>query len=83
VITPGGVIALRTAAGKKVKKLKAGDYVLQVRDRSARCGLRLRNGGVSRRTGIAFTGRISWSVTIGPGVLTLRCGKRGVSVPVA
>jgi hypothetical protein len=83
VLTPRGVVILRSASGKKVKKLTPGGYVLRVRDRSRRCGLRYRNGAVTRRTGVAFVGPRAWRVTIGAGVLTLRCGARGVRVPVA
>jgi hypothetical protein len=66
-----------------VRTLRPGIYVLRIRDRSTRCGLRIRNGGLRRRTGIAFTGGVAWRVTLGPGVLTLRCGAKGVAVPVA
>lgn len=83
VLTPRGAVALRRASGKKVRKLEPGGYLVRVRDSSSRCGLRFRNGKVTRRTGVAFVGRKAWRVRIGAGRLTLRCGPRGLSVPVA
>jgi hypothetical protein len=83
VLTRAGTVTLRTPTGAAVKALRPGGYVLRVRDRSTRCGLRLRNGGLRRRTGVAFTGGVAWRVTLGTGVLTLRCGAKGVAVAIA
>jgi hypothetical protein len=83
LVTPGGALALRSAAGKKVRALEPGAYVLRVRDRSRRCGLRLISGALTRRTGVSFRGLVVWRLTLNEGTLALRCGKKGVSVPVA
>jgi hypothetical protein len=84
LVRPGGTVALGAAsAGKRVRALEPGAYVLRVRDRSRRCGLRLTNGELKRRTGVAFRGLVVWRLTLTDGTLALRCGKKGVSVPVA
>jgi hypothetical protein len=83
VVTPSGALALRSASGRKVRALEPGAYLLRVRDRSRRCGLRLTNGALTRRTGVAFRGRVVWRLALTEGTLALRCGKKGVSVPVA
>jgi hypothetical protein len=83
LLTRVGTVSLRTPGGAVVRAVRPGAYVLRARDRSTRCGLRVRNGGLRRRTGIAFTGAVAWRVTLGTGVLTLRCGAKGIAIPVA
>src|SRR5256714_170308 len=55
-VGPGARIALRTASGARATSLKAGAYVLTVRDRSKTDDFRLRGKGVNVSTGVAFTG---------------------------
>jgi hypothetical protein len=83
LVTPGGALVLRTPAGRRLRALDPGAHVLRLRDRSRRCGLLLRNGARGRRTGAAFTGVVVWRVTLRAGALSLRCGARRLSVPVA
>ena len=60
---------------KKVTSLKAGKYVIVVKDMAADHNFHLTGPGVNRKTGVAFRGRASWSVTLLPGVYTYRSDK--------
>lgn len=65
-------IALRTAAGKAVRSLAAGAYVVQVSDRSRRQNAHVLGAGVNRKTGIAFVGKATWRITLAAGKLAYR-----------
>src|SRR5581483_3189117 len=65
-------IALRTAAGKAVRSLAAGAYVVQVSDRSRRQNAHVLGAGVNRKTGIAFVGKATWRLTLAAGKLAYR-----------
>ena len=67
-VGPGARIALRTASGARATSLKAGRYVLTVRDRSKADDFRLRGKGVNVATGVAFTGKKTWKLRLSKGV---------------
>ena len=67
-VGPGARIALRTASGARATSLKAGAYVLTVRDRSKRDNFHLRGKGANVATGVAFTGSKTWKVRLAKGV---------------
>lgn len=71
VTVAGGKLALRVA-GKAVKQVKAGRYVLEARDRSAAHNIHLLGAGVNRKTTVAFTGVKRWTVTLRKGTLVFR-----------
>lgn len=71
-VGPGARIALRSAAGVRVKTLKRGRYAITVSDRSRSDNFHLRGPGVNARTGVAFTGRRTWMVRLAKGVYTYR-----------
>jgi len=64
-VGPGAHISLTRSA-------KAGKAVLTIRDRSKKDNLHLTGPGVNKKTGIAFTGTVSWTVTLKPGTYTFR-----------
>lgn len=66
-VGPGARIALRTASGVRATSLKAGAYVLTVRDRSKTDDFRLRGKGVNVATGVAFTGSKKWKIRLAKG----------------
>jgi plastocyanin len=66
-VGPGARIALRTASGARATSLKAGAYVLTVRDRSKTDDFRLRGKGVNVATGVAFTGSKTWKIRLAKG----------------
>src|SRR5919108_290986 len=61
------VFALRTASGTRATSLKAGAYVLTVRDRSKTDNFHLRGKGVNASTGVAFTGSKTWKIRLAKG----------------
>ena len=66
-VGPGARIALRTASGARATSLKAGAYVLPVRDRSKTDDFRLRGKGVNVATGVAFIGSKKWKIRLAKG----------------
>ena len=67
-VGPGARIALRTASGARATSLKAGAYVLTVRDRSKTDNFHLRGKGVNVATGVAATGSKTWKVRLAKGL---------------
>jgi plastocyanin len=57
------VITLTHANGAPVRDIPAGTYTIEVRDRSRLHNFRLTGPGVERRTDIADTGTVTWTVT--------------------
>ncbi len=72
--TPGSGLSLRSS-GKRVRTLRPGVYLIEVRDRSARCAVNLRGAGVARRTGGVFRGTSTWRVVLKRGTLIASCGQ--------
>jgi hypothetical protein len=66
-VGPGSRISVRTASGAKATKLKAGVYVLSVRDRSKTDNFHLRGKGVNVATGVSFTGTKSARIRLAKG----------------
>jgi plastocyanin len=64
-VGPGAHISLTRSA-------KAGKAVLTIRDRSKKDNLHLTGPGVNKKTGVAFTGTVKWTVTLKPGTYTFR-----------
>jgi hypothetical protein len=61
-IGPGSSSSLRPLAG-----LSAGTFAIAVSDRSSADGFRLSGPGVSKATGTAFRGTVTWRVTLAAG----------------
>jgi plastocyanin len=77
---PGATIALRNAAGKLVKRLKPGRYVIVARDRSAAHNVHLTGAGIDRKTTVAFKGDKPWTVTLKKGTLVFRSDPQGAKL---
>lgn len=74
VVGPGFTISLKTRAGKKVSKVKAGKYTLKISDRSPKHNFHLLGPALSRKTGITFKGSATWKVTFKKGkTYVFRC----------
>jgi hypothetical protein len=61
-VGPNFTISLRTAAGTRVRTLKAGRYTITVNDRSKMHNFHLFGPGVNRKTGVAYMGTSTWTV---------------------
>jgi plastocyanin len=64
-VGPGAHISLTRSA-------KAGKAVLTIRDRSKKDNLHLTGPGVNKKTGVAFTGTVKWTVALKAGTYTFR-----------
>jgi hypothetical protein len=71
-VGPGARIAVRTASGGRATQLKAGTYVLTVRDRSKADNFHLRGKGVNVATGVAFTGSKTSKIKLSKGTYRYR-----------
>ncbi len=72
-VGPGFTITLKTASGMRVTKLKAGSYVITVRDKSNIHNFFLKGPGVTKDSGIAFVGTKTWTVRLKAGKYTFVC----------
>jgi plastocyanin len=69
---PGFTITL-TQAGKKVKTLKAGTYVIKVSDKSNIHNFHLKGPGLNKTTSVTGTGTQTWTVKFKAGTYTYIC----------
>ncbi len=65
-VGPGAKIALKRR-GVRVRTVPAGRYRIAVRDRTRKDNFHLLGAGVNRRSGVAFTGRVRWTVSLRAG----------------
>jgi hypothetical protein len=65
-------ITLTNAAGRRATRLKAGRYRITVRDVSRAENFHLTGPGVNRKTGIAFRGTTTWTLSLRAGRYTYR-----------
>jgi plastocyanin len=65
-VGPGFTISL-TFKGRRVKTLRAGLYMVMVRDRSRFHNFHLTGRGVNRKTGVGFRGMQHWNVRLQKG----------------
>jgi plastocyanin len=65
-VAPSGAVSLSRS------HVAPGRYRITVRDRSSRHEFRLAGHGLSRRTGRAFTGAVTWNVRLARGSYTYR-----------
>jgi hypothetical protein len=66
-VTSGGKAFLGSAPGTRARSVKAGAYVLSVKDASKRVGFSVSGPGVARATGGPFTGTRTWNVSLRKG----------------
>jgi hypothetical protein len=64
-VGPGTKISLARTA-------KAGKAILTIRDRTTKDNFHLSGPGVNKKTGVAFTGTVKWTLTLKAGTYTFR-----------
>jgi len=81
-VGPGFTITVRTKAGKSFKAMRRGTYTLVVKDLASIHDAHLiAPGGVSKRTGIAFVGTVTWRVKLTrTGTLRFQCDPHAVTM---
>ena len=62
-----------TKGGKKVTALKAGAYVIVVKDRAADHDFHITGPGLGKATSVSGTGTVTWKVTLRKGVYRYVC----------
>ncbi len=72
-VGPGFTITLRTKAGRAVRTLRPGGYVIVARDRSASHNAHILGAGVNKRTTVPFVGAVTWNVRLKSGTLRFLC----------
>ena len=72
-VGPGATITLRTTAGRRVRSVRHGNFVITVRDRSRLHNFRLTGPRMRRATTMRFTGTVTWRVTLHPGTYRFMC----------
>ena len=72
-VGPGATITLKRASGTKLTHTSPGFHRFAIHDLSGFHNFHLFGPGVSRKTGIAFTGDRTWRVTLEVGTYKFRC----------
>jgi plastocyanin len=73
-VGPGETITLVDSKGRKVTRLKAGKYVITVRDLSSMHNFELRGQGlVEQETSVPGTGTVRWTLTLKKGNYVYVC----------
>jgi plastocyanin len=74
-VGPGSTITLNTSAGRAVRSLRAGSYVIVVRDRSRRHNFHLLGptNALNRATTVRFVGTQTWRMTLAKGAYRFVC----------
>jgi hypothetical protein len=71
-IGPGKRLMLTKANGSRVRTIKAGNYEVLVRDRSASNNFHLTGPGVNKKTGIAQRTTVTWRLVLKAGLYRYR-----------
>ncbi len=72
-VGPEFTITLADAQGNRVTRLDPGTYRIEIEDLSDFHTYHLEGPGVDERTEVAFTGRVTWTVTFRDGVYVYHC----------
>jgi hypothetical protein len=67
VVGPGAKIDLKTAAGKHVRSLESGVYLVVVSDKTATDNFHLTGSGINRKSKVEGKGTSRWKVRFGLG----------------
>jgi hypothetical protein len=70
-----GAVGPRKTISVKPKSALPGPAAIVVNDRSAKDNFHLSGPGVNKKTGVGMRGRVTWNVTLVPGLYTYRSDK--------
>jgi plastocyanin len=71
----GAVVGPKRSISLKPKTAQVGPATITVNDRSRGDSFHLTGLGVNKKTGVAFRGRVTWNVTLQPGIYSYRSDK--------
>jgi hypothetical protein len=72
-VGPTATITLKRANGTTLRHTTPGAHRFAISDRSGIHNFHLLGAGVSKKTGIAFVGSRTWTVTLSVGTYKFRC----------
>jgi plastocyanin len=65
--------------GRDLKTIKAGTYKIKVEDKASTHNFHLIGKGLNKKTGVAFNGDQTWTITLKPGKVTYQCDPHAAS----
>ncbi len=71
----GAAVGPKRSISLKPKIAQVGPATITVNDRSRGDNFHLTGPGVNKKTGVAFRGRVTWNVTLQPGIYSYRSDK--------
>jgi plastocyanin len=71
----GAAVGPKRVISLKPKTAQVGPATITVNDRSRGDNFHLTGPGVNKKTGVAFRGRVTWNVTLQPGIYSYRSDK--------
>jgi plastocyanin len=77
-VGPGYSIEVKLA-GKDLKTIKTGTYVIKVEDKSSQHNFHLIGPGVNKATSTGATSEVRWTVKLKPGKYTYQCDSHAFS----
>jgi plastocyanin len=77
-VGPGFTIEVMKA-GKDLKTIKRGTYRIKVEDKASIHNFHLFGPGLNKKTGVAFVGNKTWTITLKPGRYTYQCDPHHLS----
>jgi Copper binding proteins, plastocyanin/azurin family len=77
-VGPGFSIEVKKGT-KDLKTIKAGTYKIKVEDKASIHNFHLVGPGLNKKTGVGFTGELTWTIKLKPGRYTYQCDPHHLS----
>jgi plastocyanin len=77
-VGPGFSIEVKKGT-KDLKTIKAGTYKIKVEDKASIHNFHLIGTGLNKKTGVGFTGEVTWTIKLKPGRYTYQCDPHHLS----
>jgi plastocyanin len=77
-VGPGFSIEVKKG-NKDLETIKAGTYKIKVEDKASIHNFHLMGPGLSKKTGVSFTGDVTWTIELKPGRYTYQCDPHAAS----
>ena len=77
-VGPGFSIEVKKGT-KDLKTIKAGTYRIKVEDKASIHNFHLKGPGLNKKTGVNFTGEVTWTIKLKPGRYTYQCDPHALS----
>jgi hypothetical protein len=77
-VGPGFSIEVKKGT-KDLKTIKTGTYRIKVEDKASIHNFHLMGPGLNKKTGVGFTGDVTWTIKLKPGRYTYQCDPHHLS----